>query len=198
MTIRHTRSFVLGIMLLAAGTMSGCAADLDGDDDDDAFEEDVVQASSALDGPLPLLVRVKQGGGGRSVTRTFRYTYPRELRNACGSDFSITLTARLGKVTADKIKINSVRAVFLPAYGQTVTPTYLDVWSNETPNKRVSDGSFDRDFSYGQSHVWDVGLVVKTTKSGPATIQLPVGGLRGGDHTDLACTYTATLQLLPR
>jgi hypothetical protein len=190
----RTRAWILGIVFVAAAT-TGCTADVDDDD----LDEDVVEVSSALDGPLPLLVRVKQGGGGRTVSRTFRYTYPRELRNTCGSDFSVTITARLGKVTSDKIKVNSVRAVFLPAKGESIVPTYLDVWSNRTDNKRVVDyDAFQKAFTYGQSHVWDVGLVVKTSKSGPATIQLPVGGLRGGDSSDLGCTYTATLQLLPR
>lgn len=193
----HTRSWVLGILLLTAAT-TGCAADIDGDEEDD-YEEDVVEASSALDGPLPILVRVKQGSGGRTVSRTYRYTYPRELQNFCGPAFSVTLTARIGKVTANSVKINSVRAVFLPAPGETVVPTYLEAWSNASQHPRIIDyDAFQKGFGYGQSHVWDVGRVLKTSKSGPATITLPVGGLRGGDLLDTVCTYNPTLQLLPR
>lgn len=199
MTTRHTRSWVLGIIiLLAAGTTSGCAADLDGDDDDE-FEEDVVEASSALDGPLPLLVRVRKGKGGRSVTRTYRYKYPRELQNYCGPDFSITLTARLGKVTDDTVKVNSVKAVFLPAPGETVVPTFLEAYSNATQLPRIVDyDAYQKGFSYGQSHVWDVHRTIKSTKRGPATLTLPVGGLRGGELLDAVCTFNPTLQLLPR
>jgi hypothetical protein len=196
------RTWALVAMVLTAAS-TGCATEVDEDDDD--FEEDVVEASSALNSSLPIAVRVKQGSGGRSVTRTFRYSYDRFEQPACGTGFSVKINARIGKVTNNSIRVNSVRVTFLPDNGSSVVTLWARVWSNASEgsgdNKLyVSGYALNRGFRYGESYVWDVNRTMKVAPKGDSvSIDIPVsGGLFSGDSSDFACAATATLQLLPR
>ena len=175
---------LVALGMVSALAVTGCSAQ-------DTASSDP-QASSALRSEndtwsaLPL-------GRGAAIALRAEHVYPSALAEQCGPRYGLDVTIDFGTVTADRLAVDAVTAVFRPSAGSTVVPRKLDVWSNLSADKQIIDG---RARIAGESVRYEVMRDYQLDPNDPiVVVELQTTGR--ADPTNVACRQVTRFVFYP-